>query len=45
MVIQINTDHTIVGDSALTERVKAAVHHSVAHFSEQITRVDVHPRS
>jgi ribosome-associated translation inhibitor RaiA len=42
MFIQINTDSNIEGTSALAQQVEAIVRGRLEHFSEQITRVDVH---
>ncbi len=42
MLIQLNTDSNIAGDSVLVAQVEAIVQGRLDHFSEQITRVDVH---
>lgn len=42
MFIQLNTDSNIAADSVLVAQVDAIVQGSFEHFSEQITRVDVH---
>lgn len=42
MFVQINTDKHIVTDAALTERIEAAIAGALEHFSEQVTRVEVH---
>jgi len=42
MHIQINTDSNIEGDNALTQRVETTVREALDHFSEHITRVEVH---
>lgn len=42
MLIQINTDRNIQGDTALAQQVEATVQNGLDRFSEQITRVEVH---
>ncbi|MEP7380675.1 MAG: HPF/RaiA family ribosome-associated protein [Gemmatimonadota bacterium] len=42
MLIQINTDRNVEGDSALTQWVEAAVGDGLVRFSSHITRVEVH---
>lgn len=42
MKIQLNTDVNIDGTEALAAQVDATVTQSLAHFGEQITRVEVH---
>lgn len=42
MKIQVNTDKNIEGHAELTSHVEATVAKSLSHFSDQITRVEVH---
>ncbi len=42
MIIQINTDSSIEGNSELTQKIEADVADSLERFGEQITRVEVH---
>jgi hypothetical protein len=42
MLIQVNTDSNITGDEALAERAQALVRGALDHFSNRITRVEVH---
>jgi hypothetical protein len=42
MHIQITTDHNMNGHESLATEVKASVRAALEHFSEHITRVDVH---
>jgi ribosome-associated translation inhibitor RaiA len=42
MKIQLNTDIHIDGTEALAAQVNATVKQALAHFSEHITRVEVH---
>lgn len=42
MQIQINTDHNVAGTEAFADHVKEIVTSALGHFSEQITRVEVH---
>lgn len=42
MLIQVNSDNNIHGDEQLTAQVKSTVSKSLSHFSNQITRVEVH---
>lgn len=42
MLIQINTDRNIEFNSALGEQAEAAVRRALEHFTERITRVEVH---
>jgi ribosome-associated translation inhibitor RaiA len=42
MKIQLNTDANIDGNEALAMRVSATVEQALAHFSEHVTRVEVH---
>ncbi len=42
MKIQLNTDANIDGNEAVAAQVAAAVDQALAHFSEHITRVEVH---
>jgi len=44
MDIQINTDSSIEADAALVQQVEAMVRDTLDHYSEQITRVEVHLR-
>ena len=42
MKIQLNTDINIEGTEALAAQVSATVEQALAHFSDHITRVEVH---
>jgi len=42
MQIQINTDRNIEGEQALSTHVSSVVKTALTHFSEYITRVEVH---
>jgi len=42
MQIQVNTDDNVEGREELARRVEAEVSHTLSHFSEHITRVEVH---
>ena len=42
MNIQLNTDKNIDGNEKLEAHVKATINHELSHFSEHITRVEVH---
>jgi ribosome-associated translation inhibitor RaiA len=42
MQIQINTDHNIQGQQALSDHFSGVVKGMLGHFSEHITRVEVH---
>lgn len=42
MKIQINTDKNIPGHEALTHSVETILEKVLAHFSDQITRIEVH---
>ncbi len=42
MIIQINTDRNIGGDSEMTARVETAVRHAVQYVADHITRIEVH---
>jgi len=42
MQIQINTDHNIKGNAALTTRVSGVVETILHQFSDHITRVEIH---
>ena len=42
MQIQIDTDHNIEGNEALTAQVSSVVEYALSRFSDHITRVDVH---
>lgn len=42
MQIQVNTDDNVEGREALALRVEAEVSDTLRHFSDQITRVEVH---
>ena len=42
MKIQINTDHNIEGNQALTEQISGVVENAMSRYSEHITQVDVH---
>jgi ribosome-associated translation inhibitor RaiA len=42
MQIQVNTDRNVAGREQLSKYVRGVVEHAVSHFSERITRVEVH---
>lgn len=42
MKIQVNTDNHIQGRESLAESVEQTVRQKLGHFSEHITRVEVH---
>ena len=42
MQVQINTDHNIEGREALSTHIRGVVESAMIHFSDQITRVEVH---
>jgi hypothetical protein len=42
MVIQINTDRNIEGNSRLEGYVKETLHSKLERFSDKITRIEVH---
>ena len=42
MHIELSTDHNIEGKERLSAHVKAALEQALSHFSERITRVEVH---
>ena len=42
MKIQLNTDVHIEGTEALAAKVSATIKQALAHFSEHVTRVEVH---
>ena len=42
MKIQVNTDVNISGNQALFDQISASVNDALAHFEENITRVEVH---
>ncbi len=42
MQIQFNTDRNIHGSEALEQVVREKVNHGLKHFSDHITRVEVH---
>lgn len=42
MIIQTNTDKNIEGSEALENHVKDTVMHKLGHWTERITRVEVH---
>ncbi|MBK7904050.1 MAG: ribosomal subunit interface protein [Proteobacteria bacterium] len=42
MKIQLNTDINIAGTEALAAQVSATVEQALEHFSEHVTRVEVH---
>ena len=41
MQILVNSNHTVNGTEALTERVESIVENAVAHFADRITRIEV----
>ena len=42
MLIQVNTDNTIGGHEPMAAETREAVAHALRHFSDHITRVEVH---
>lgn len=42
MQIQVNTDDNVEGREELARRVEAEVSHTLSHFNDHITRVEVH---
>jgi len=42
MQVQVNTDDNVEGREELVRRVEAEVGHTLSHFGDQITRVEVH---
>lgn len=42
MQIQVNTDHNVEGHEALIRWAGSEVSHTLGHFSDHITRVEVH---
>lgn len=42
MQIQVNTDHNIEGHEKLIHWIESEVSHALGHFSDHITRVEVH---
>lgn len=42
MQIQINTDHHIEGNEALSAHISEVVEHALSHHSKHLTRVEVH---
>lgn len=42
MHIEVSTDNSIDGSEALTNQIKMLVKNALVHFSDQITRVEVH---
>lgn len=42
MQIQLNTDGHIEGHEALSNHVSGTLQHALSHFSDHITRVEVH---
>jgi len=42
MLIQVNTDRNIDGDTALTQQVEDVVRSALDRFKERITRVEIH---
>ena len=42
MIIQVNTDSNIEGNKDVAQQIKAEVENGLEHFSEKITRVEVH---
>lgn len=42
MIIQVNTDKNITGNSEMAQQIEAEVVNGLEHFSEKITRVEVH---
>ncbi|MDZ4673527.1 MAG: HPF/RaiA family ribosome-associated protein [Gemmatimonadota bacterium] len=44
MQVQVNTGHHIEADEAMAESVRDVVARALSHFSDHITRVEVHLR-
>ncbi|MHB1398202.1 MAG: HPF/RaiA family ribosome-associated protein [Trichloromonadaceae bacterium] len=42
MIIQVNTDSNIEGNTDVAQQIKTEVENGLEHFSEKITRVEVH---
>lgn len=42
MLVQINTHSSMAGDEALLAQTEAVVRHALDHFTDHITRVEVH---
>ena len=42
MLVQINTDGNVGGDSALAERLEGVIQDDLERFSARLTRVEVH---
>ena len=42
MLVQLNTDHNISGDAAFSEYVSKTAAETLARFTKQITRLEVH---
>ena len=42
MIIQINTDKNIAGDERLESYLNTIIKDELSHFSDNITRIEVH---
>jgi len=42
MQIQINTDKNIEGNEAFADHVRNVVEHTLSHYADQLSRVEVH---
>ncbi len=42
MQVHVNTDHNIAGHEPLADFIRSTVQRTLSHFSDHITRVDVH---
>jgi ribosome-associated translation inhibitor RaiA len=42
MIIQVNTDSNVEGNREVAQYVEAEVENGLEHFSEKITRVEIH---
>lgn len=42
MIVQVNTDNSIVGRQSLVEETEALVRERLSRFSDRLTRVEVH---
>lgn len=42
MIVQVNTDHNTPGSQSLTDFITTSLEGELGHFSDHITRVEVH---
>ncbi len=42
MDVLVNTDNNVLGDEALVQDVEGTVRRALSHFTDRITRVEVH---